>query len=342
MGKLQLYRFFAWATVGMTFALLVNNYLDFWRGWPGVWHLAAVLGLSEGDASGAGLALIQLAIYLALVVVLPAWYVRRRPYSLRQDSARLHRFNIYLVRWSFWAIFLVGLADALISFLRIEAFLEPLVGHDLTAELGLSRARVPYVHLPLILLAFVVAGFTRTLGFQWLGLLVVVSELLIVIGRFIFSYEQAFMADLVRFWYAALFLIASAYTLYEDGHVRVDVLYARFRRRKKGKVNAIGSIILGMVFCWTILLLGLSSQSAIINAPLIQLEVTQSGFGMYIKYLMAGFLGFFAVTMMIQFSSYFLESVADARDEPGSRLREPEEVEAEAHAQYEPDATGRA
>ena len=30
------------------------------------------------------------------------------------------------------------------------------------------------------------------------------------------------MGDLVRFWYAALFF-ASAYTLKEDGHVRVDV-----------------------------------------------------------------------------------------------------------------------
>jgi TRAP-type mannitol/chloroaromatic compound transport system permease small subunit len=341
MGRLQLYRFFAWATVGMTFALLVNNYLDFWRGWPGVWHLAVVLGLSEGEASGAGLALIQLAIYL-LAFALPLWYLRRRPErSLRDEAMSLHRLNLYVVRWSFWAILLVGLADALVSFLRTEAFLEPLVGHDLAAELGLAHARVPYVHLPLILLSFVIAAFTRTLGFHWLALLVVVAELLIVVGRFIFSYEQPFMADLVRFWYAALFLIASAYTLYEDGHVRVDVLYARFSRRKKGKTNAIGSVLLGMAFCWTILILGLSSQSAIINAPLIQLEVTQSGFGMYIKYLMAGFLGFFAVTMMIQFSSYFLESVADARDEPGSRLREPEEIEAEARAQAEAEAAGR-
>jgi len=40
---------------------------------------------------------------------------------------------------------------------------------------------------------------------------------------------------------------------------------------------------------------------------------------MYVKYLMAGFLGVFAVTMAVQFVSYFLESVADYRDEPGKR-----------------------
>lgn len=41
------------------------------------------------------------------------------------------------------------------------------------------------------------------------------------------------MADLVRFWYAALFLFASAYTLLEEGHVRVDVFYAGFRRARR-------------------------------------------------------------------------------------------------------------
>jgi hypothetical protein len=47
------------------------------------------------------------------------------------------------------------------------------------------------------------------------------------------------------------------------------------------------------------------------------LEVTQSGFGMYVKYMMAGFLGVFAVSMMLQFASYLLEGIADRRGEPG-------------------------
>ena len=34
---------------------------------------------------------------------------------------------------------------------------------------------------------------------------------------------------------------------------------------------------------------------------------------------MAGFLGVFAITMLIQFVSYLLESVADYRNEPGRR-----------------------
>ena len=173
--------------------------------------------------------------------------------------------------------------------------------------------------LPLIVLSFVIAAFTRTLGFTWLALLVVVAELQIVISRFIFSYEQAFMGDLVRFWYAGLFLFASAYTLIEEGHVRVDVLFAGFTDRRKGMVNAIGSLLLGASLCYVVLWLGMGSKSSIINAPLLAYEVTQQGFGMYVKYIMAAFLAIFAVSMMIQFAGYFLEGVADYRGDPDKR-----------------------
>jgi hypothetical protein len=33
-----------------------------------------------------------------------------------------------------------------------------------------------------------------------------------------------------------------------------------------------------------------------------------SGYGMYVKYLMAGFLAIYALTMLIQFVSYFLSN----------------------------------
>ena len=127
-------------------------------------------------------------------------------------------------------------------------------------------------------------------------------------------------ADLVRFWYGALFLFASAYTLLDDGHVRVDLLYAGFRHKTKGKVNRWGAVLLGIPLCWTILLMGMWSKSAIIVSPILVFEVTQAGFGLYIKYFMAGFLGIFAVSMMIQFVSQFFGATADTRGEAGGRV----------------------
>ena len=138
----------------------------------------------------------------------------------------------------------------------------------------------------------------------------VLAELLIVIARFVFAYEQTFMADLVRFWYAALFLFASAYTLKNEGHVRVDVIFASFAPRKKAWVNAIGTLLLGIPLCWVVLWRGLSSKASIINSPMLNFETTMTGFGMYVKYLMAGFLIVFALSMLAQFTSYFFTSLA--------------------------------
>jgi TRAP-type mannitol/chloroaromatic compound transport system permease small subunit len=166
---------------------------------------------------------------------------------------------------------------------------------------------------------FALALVTRTLGFQWLALAVVLAELAIVISRFVFSYEQAFQADLVRFWYGALFLFASAYTLYADGHVRVDVIYSGMSVKKQGFVNMIGCLVMGVLFCWIILVMGMDGKASVVNAPILALEITQAGFGMYVKYMMAGFLAVFAVTMMLQFCSYLLESAADWRGDPGGR-----------------------
>ncbi|MDJ0932502.1 TRAP transporter small permease subunit [Breoghania sp.] len=206
-----------------------------------------------------------------------------------------------------------------ISFLRVEGLLDAVVGHEIGADLGRSHWCGTYVHMPLIGLAIVIAIFTRTLGFPWLALLVVVAELLIVLCRCIFFYEQAFMADLVRFWYAALFLFASAYTLKEEGHVCVDVFFTNFSPRTKGFVNAFGSVVFGIALCWVGLVVGMGGKSNIINSPLLSFETTQASFGLYVKYLMTAFLAVFATSMMIQFVSYFLQAVTDIRDEPGGR-----------------------
>ena len=46
---------------------------------------------------------------------------------------------------------------------------------------------------------------------------------------------------------------------------------------------------------------------------MLNFEISQSGFGMYVKYLMAGLLVVFALSMAAQFAACFLESVAVLR-----------------------------
>ena len=323
-GSRMALRIFALSIVAACVGFLINNYLTFWQGWPGIGNLFSHLELFGATAlrkpfpEGAVLlGWLQILLYVVLISMVVAYVARTSHRGLRVDAAHLSRVAAFIIRAAFWSVLMIGVVDSVISFLRIEGFLSFFVGDKLTTELGLSRFRGAYVHYPLILLSIVIASFTRTLGFAWLALLVVVAELQIVIARFIFSYEQAFMGDLVRFWYAALFLFASAYTLTEEGHVRVDVLYAGFSERGKAWTNTIGCLLLGLPLCWIILIMGMAGRATVINSPLLSFETSQSGFGLYVKYLMAGFLAVFAVSMMVQFTSYLLQSVADLRGEPG-------------------------
>lgn len=302
-------RLFGWIMLSVMAVYVVNNFLTY--------GAADFPGANQIFKGNAGILSWLQALSYVVMAVLAFILVRKRSNNtLREDSLIISNFNTVFIRCAFWIVLIVGMADMIISFLRVEGFLESFVGEELTRELGKSQFRGVYVHLPLMFFGIILGFITRTLGFTWLTLLIVLAELLIVITRFIFSYEQAFMADLVRFWYGALFLFASAYTLLEEGHVRVDVFYAGFNSKKKGMVNAVGTIFLGLTLCWTILIVGMGSKSSVINSPVFNFEVTQSGFGMYVKYMMAGFLGVFAISMMIQFVAYLMDAMADYRDDP--------------------------
>jgi len=298
-------------------AFVINTYLTLALEWPKIFQLFD----HDTELSHLDYFKIFVEIFIYFISVVGVFYLSYffREKSLRQDSLLLNKIVNYFIRSCFWAVVFVGLADVIISFLRVEDFLDDVVGQDLATQLGRSKFRGPYVHIPLVFLGFVVGAFIKHIAFTWLAFLVVIAELLIVITRFVFSYEQAFQGDIVRFWYAALFLFASAYTLFEDGHVRVDVLYSKFSSKTKGIVNSYGSILLGMTLCWCILLLGMWDKTNVIVNPMLSYESAQSGFGMYTKYWLASFLAIFAISMMIQFSSYLFESYADYRNEDGKR-----------------------
>ena len=310
-------RSFGWIMVTTMIAFVINTYLTLALEWPKIFQLFN----QDAELTYIDYIKIFAEIFIYFISVVGVFYLSYlfREKSLRQDSLLLNKIVNYFIRSCFWAVVFVGMADVIISFLRVEDLLDDVVGQDLATQLGRSKFRGPYVHIPLVFLGFVVGAFIKHIAFTWLAFLVVIAELLIVITRFVFSYEQAFQGDIVRFWYAALFLFASAYTLFEDGHVRVDVLYSKFSSKTKGIVNSYGSILLGMTLCWCILLLGMWDKTNVIVNPMLSYESAQSGFGMYTKYWLASFLAIFAISMMIQFSSYLFESYADYRNEDGKR-----------------------
>ena len=292
--------FLGWLSIAFLFAFLTKNYLSLYLGLQG------------------GLLTSLVYVLFALGAFYKSYLVKSS--TLRKSGEEMHHLNLYLVRALFFAVLFVGVVDMFIAVLRVEQILPILFNDVNVANLTRPSFVGTFIHFPLIILGFLAALYSKTLGFTWLALLIVAAELVIVICRFVFSYEQALMGDLVRYWYAALFLFSSAYTLYDEGHVRVDVVYAGLSEKSKGLVNAAGSVILGLSTCITIIIVGFNGKTAILNKPVLVFEISQAGtVGMFVKYHLAYFLGIFAITMFIQFVSYFLISLADYKGHSGAR-----------------------
>ena len=311
-----LIRIFSYSILAITFVFLVNNVLTVWFDWPGIKKLFSQYGLfgfkklnKSLEGSSLTFAFIQLFFYLVSLFAVVFYVLKSIKQSLESDAKILTNFTAYIIRSSFWAVLIVGIADAIVTFMVVEKLTGPILGEYLKVKLVVPNFRITYVHFPLILISFVIGYFIRTVGFIWLAILVVASEFAIVLSRFIFEYEQAFQGDLVRFWYSALYLFASAYALMHEGHVRVDVLYTGFSERKKAWTNSMGSLVLGIPLCLIVIFLGMGGKASIINGPVISFEITQQGSnGLYLLYLMAVYLAVFAVSMLIQFTSYFMSS----------------------------------
>ena len=312
-------RFIGLSSAFLALVYVINNFIIFNFGAAGFLHTLNLGSFSGVEVPKTGF-IKQANIFGTIQTIIifgVVGYSAYRAFSaskLRDDANLLDWISAYIIRAAFWAVLIVGLTDAVLSFLRVEGFHKVLFGENAGAAIALPSARGLYVHIPLMILAALIAFRDKSVSLVWLALLVVVAEFLIVIARFIYGYEQTFMGDLVRFWYAALFLFASAYTLKEDGHVRVDVLYAGLKRKTKSTLNIIGIVFFGLPLCWLILARGMWGKSSLINSTMLNFETSMSGFGMYVKYLMAAFLIIFALSMIFQFTAYLLNSMADIEE----------------------------
>ena len=100
--------------------------------------------------------------------------------------------------------------------------------------------------MPLPLPLAAVDSLTQRIGatVQWLCVAMVGLTTLVVLLRYGFDIGSVAVQELVTYFHAALFMLGASYTLREDGHVRVDVLYRRWSPRRQSIVNAGGIIFL--------------------------------------------------------------------------------------------------
>lgn len=79
---------------------------------------------------------------------------------------------------------------------------------------------------------------------RWLALGMVLLQFAVVILRYVFGVSYVWLTEGVLYQHAALFMLGAAYALLVEGHVRVDIFYARLSPRRRAAVDVAGALLL--------------------------------------------------------------------------------------------------
>jgi len=94
-------------------------------------------------------------------------------------------------------------------------------------------------------------------GAAWCCLYIVVAEFALVVMRYVLGIGSIRMQESVIYAHAALFLLAAAWVLQSDGHVRVDIFYGEAKPRTKAAINLLGAIVFLAPFAVALVMLSL-------------------------------------------------------------------------------------
>ena len=83
----------------------------------------------------------------------------------------------------------------------------------------------------------------------WLTLGIVLLQFLVVVMRYIFGFGSIFIQEIIVYQHALIIMMGAGYTLYVDGHVRLDVFYRDADFRKKQIINIIGAAVFLLPMC---------------------------------------------------------------------------------------------
>ncbi len=83
----------------------------------------------------------------------------------------------------------------------------------------------------------------------WLTLFMVVVTFLIVVLRYVFDTGFIWLQESVIWMHAVVLMMGAAYTLQQDGHVRVDIFYRKMSASRRAWVNTLGVICFLFPLC---------------------------------------------------------------------------------------------
>lgn len=127
--------------------------------------------------------------------------------------------------------------------------------------------------------------------------LMVLAQLLVIIGRYIFDWSASWANEVIIYSFAGMFLLAAASALRSDAHVRVDILRERMGPKQRAVVDLAGLYLFLLPICILILWSAISPSFV---RSWAQFEGSRESDGLPIYYIFRTLVPAFAALLMTQ------------------------------------------
>jgi TRAP-type mannitol/chloroaromatic compound transport system permease small subunit len=130
----------------------------------------------------------------------------------------------------------------------------------------------------------------------WLLLVMIAVVFLVVLLRYGLGWGRIWLQEAYLWLHAAAFLLGAAYTLRHDGHVRIDVFYARAGARARAWIDLAGGAVLLLPFLGCVLI----SSLPYVETSWSQLERSREPGGLPGVFLLKTLIPLMALLMLLQ------------------------------------------
>ena len=135
-----------------------------------------------------------------------------------------------------------------------------------------------------------------------LTIFMVLTVFVVVALRYGFSYGKIWMQELYVWIHAFVFLAAAGYTLRDEGHVRIDLIYSKRSSKTKAVINLFGSFVFAVPFLYFLWKWSLP----IVMRSFQNLEKSSEAGGLPGLFILKGAILVFAITLALQVSALII------------------------------------
>ncbi len=165
----------------------------------------------------------------------------------------------------------------------------------------------------------------------YLMLLMMLNVFYDVIMRYIFREGSIAMQELEWHIFSVIILLGMSYTLKEDGHVRVDVLYDRWKPKTQAIINIVGVIL----FLWPLSLLIAYGSIDFVQESYQMHEISGDPGGLTHRWILKAVIPFAFVLLIFASIGFIIKNINVYRGVSKPKTKEDELKEAIAEGGIE-------